>query len=104
MIRISLPETAYENEIIQIKAMMQHPMETGYRRNSQGEEIPRDIITEFQCSYQGKVIFSGTFSPGIAANPFLVFHARARQTGTITFTWTDQNGQSWSEQRTLTVS
>ncbi len=104
MIRISAPETAFEGEIIALKVMIQHPMETGYRRDSKGETIPRDIIKHFRCTYDGHVIFEGEFFPGIAANPFLAFHARASQTGPLEFSWTDQHGESWTEQRMLTVT
>ena len=104
MIRISAPETAFEGEVIELKVMIQHPMETGYRRDSKGEIIPRNIIKHFRCTYDGNVIFEGEFFPGVAANPFLTFHARASQTGPMEFSWTDQHGEPWTEQRLLTVS
>lgn len=104
MIRISAPETAAQGDIIELKAMIQHPMETGYRRDSKGDTIPRDIITQFRCTYDGNTIFEAEFFPGVAANPFLAFHARATHTAMLDFTWTDQHGESWSEQRLLTVS
>lgn len=104
VIRISAPETAKRGEIIELKAMIQHPMETGYRRNEQGNIIPRNIITRFRCTYNGVVVCESEFFPGTAANPFVSFFARATQTGTLDFTWTDQEGKSWSERRTLTVS
>lgn len=104
MIRISAPETARPGEVIELKAMIQHVMETGYRRDEKGKIIPRNIITNFRCTYAGEVVFEATFLPGIAANPFVSFFARATKTGTLVFTWTDQEGKTWSEQRTLTVA
>lgn len=104
MIRISAPSSARKGEIIELKAMIQHPMETGYRRDEKGEIIPRDIIKTFRCSYNGLVVFESEFFPGIAANPFVTFCTRATRTGTIEFTWTDQTGETWSEQRQITVS
>lgn len=104
MIRISAPEKARPGEVIELKAMIQHIMETGYRRDEKGEIIPRDIITDFRCTYAGKVVFEATFLPGIAANPFVSFFTRATKTGALEFTWTDQDGKTWSERRTLTVS
>lgn len=102
-IRISAPDTASKNEVIELKALIQHPMETGYRRNNRGEIIERDIITTFECTYDGDTVFQATFHPGIAANPFLTFYTRATRSGTLEFRWTDQNGQSWSETHSLTV-
>ena len=102
-IRISVPETASKDEVIELKALIQHPMETGYRRNSQGKVIERDIITSFACTYNGETIFEAEMHPGIAANPIFTFYAKARESGPIKFTWTDQNGETWSESRTLSV-
>ncbi|MAK62065.1 MAG: thiosulfate oxidation carrier complex protein SoxZ [Ponticaulis sp.] len=103
-IRLSIPESARKNEVIEIKAMIQHPMETGYRRGMKGEVIERDLIKFFKCTYNDKLIFSSEFFPGIAANPFLTFYAKAEETGELNFSWTDQNGVRWNETRTLTVT
>ena len=84
--------------------MIQHPMETGYRRGMRGEVIERDIITLFECRYDGEIFFEGEFHPGIAANPFLSFYLKATKTAELVFRWTDQTGQSWSETATLTVT
>lgn len=102
-IRISAPDTARKGEVIELKAMIQHKMETGYRRDSRGEVVARDIITRFECRYNGELVFASDFHPGIAANPFLSFHTRATESGTLEFVWTDQDGQSWSQTHELTV-
>lgn len=102
-IRISAPDTARKGEVIELKALIQHPMETGYRRNNRGETIERDIITNFKCIYDGETVFEGSFQPGIAANPFLSFFTRATVSGDLEFIWTDQDGQTWSETHTLSV-
>lgn len=104
MIRISIPEKVNAGDIIELKAMIQHPMETGYRRDQKGKVIPQNIITSFRCSYDERTIFEATFLPGIAANPFLTFFVRATHTGTLVFRWTDQVGETWSEKRTLSVA
>jgi len=102
-IRISAPDTAKAGDIIELKALIQHDMESGFRRGSRGEVIPRNIITLFECLYDDEVVFQADFLPAIAANPFLTFHTRATASGTLTFRWTDQNGETWSETADLTV-
>lgn len=102
-IRLSVPSTAKSGEVIELKALIQHPMESGYRRGSRGEAIPRNIITRFECRYDGETVFAADFYPGIAADPFLAFYARATQSGPLLFSWTDQNGQSWSQTAMLMV-
>ncbi|MGB3627115.1 MAG: thiosulfate oxidation carrier complex protein SoxZ [Henriciella sp.] len=102
-IRISAPDTAAKGDVIELKALIQHPMETGYRRNNRGETIERDIITDFKCVYDGETVFEASLQPGIAANPFLSFFTKATVSGDLTFTWTDQDGETWSQTHTLTV-
>lgn len=103
-IRIAAPDTAARDEVIELKALIQHPMETGYRSNTRGENIPRDIITRFECRYGGETVFAADFGPGVAANPIMTFYTRATETGTLDFVWTDQDGQVWSESHELTVT
>lgn len=102
-IRISAPKTASKGEVIELKALIKHPMESGFRPDARGNRIPRDIIAKFTCTYNGETVFEAEFHPGVAANPFLSFHTRANQSGRLTFTWTDQDGQIWSDTREITV-
>ena len=103
-IRLAVPDTAERGEVIEIKALIQHPMESGFRRGSRGEVIPRNIITRFECRYNGELVFASDFHPAIAANPILTFHIVATDTGELEFEWTDQNGEAWSETATITVT
>lgn len=89
---ISVPALAKRGEIITIKTLISHVMETGYRYSTVGVHIPRDIITRLVVTYNGDTIFSARFYPAIAANPFLSFHTRATESGTLTFAWTGDNG------------
>ena len=102
-IRLAVPKTAQRDEIIELKALIQHEMESGFRRGSRGEVIPRDIITRFECRFEGELVFAADFHPAIAANPLLTFHMRASESGTLTFAWTDQNGETWRDMANLEV-
>ena len=103
-IRISVPETAAAGEIIDVRVMIQHPMESGFRRDNRGGAIPRDIITRFECTYAGETVFTADFHPAIAANPLLSFHTRAVESGVLEFRWTDQDGQVWQDTAEITVT
>lgn len=103
-IRLAVPKTAQRDEIIELKALIQHEMESGFRRGSRGEVIPRDIITRFECRFEGELVFAAGFHPAVAANPLLTFHMRASTSGTLTFEWTDQNGETWSDIANLEVT
>ena len=101
---IKLPATAAPGEVIEIRTMIQHPMETGYRPGPNGKLLPRDIIRRFTCVYGGEVIFSAELHPAIAANPFISFTTVATATGTVTFTWEGDNDFLQTETATLTVT
>ena len=101
---INVPERARKGEIVEIKTLVSHPMETGYRRSQTGAPIPRDIIRRFVCAYNGTEIFRAELHPAIAANPFIVFSTVATESGTLTFQWTGDKGFSVTESATITVS
>lgn len=103
-IRLSIPDTAQSGEIIELKAMIRHDMESGYRIDMQGENIPRLILKHFECRFKDDVIFSADFHPGVSANPLLKFFMRAEQSGTLTFSWTEQSGKVFSKTAQLVVA
>jgi len=90
-------------DIIEIKTLVSHPMETGYRVGLGGEMIPRDIIQTFVCTYNGEEIYRASFSQAIAANPYLTFHTQAAETGTLEFRWTGDNDFLLVETVSITV-
>jgi sulfur-oxidizing protein SoxZ len=100
---VSVPTTAKRGDILEIKTLVQHPMETGYRRDSTGGAIPRDIIEHFVCTYNGEEVFRAELFPAIAANPFIAFTTVATESGTLAFSWTDSAGQTQTESVTITV-
>jgi len=100
---IKVPATAKRGEIIEIKTLISHPMESGFRVGPNGGPIPRDIITLFTCTYNGEEIFRAELSPAIAANPFLSFFTIARDSGTFAFRWSGDNGFSATETAAITV-
>jgi sulfur-oxidizing protein SoxZ len=100
---INVPPRARRGEVIEIKALVSHPMETGYRRTQLGAPIPRDIIRTFTCAYNGTEVFRADLHPAIAANPFFAFTTVAVESGTLTFRWAGDNGFSMTESARITV-
>jgi sulfur-oxidizing protein SoxZ len=100
---VNVPGTARRGQVIEIKSLISHTMETGFRHDSEGRVIPRDIITDFICTYNGEEIFSATLYPAIAANPFVTFSTVATESGTIAFKWTGDNGFSQEASAKITV-
>jgi sulfur-oxidizing protein SoxZ len=100
---INIPRTAKRGEVIEIKTLISHPMETGYRRDDTGKVFPRDILNRFVCAYNGAEVFRADLFPAIAANPFLSFFTVATESGTISLSWTGDDGHTQTETVNITV-
>ena len=101
---VNMPSSARQGEVIEIRTLAGHTMETGFRRTERGELVPRDIITRFVCTYNGVEVFSADLHQAMAANPLITFTTVATESGTLEFRWTGDNGYAASHSATLTVS
>lgn len=89
---VNLPKKAKRGDVIEIRTLMSHIMETGYRRTAAGETVPRNIITSFTCRFNGREIFRADLFPAIAANPYFSFFTTASENGKFDFEWVGDNG------------
>jgi sulfur-oxidizing protein SoxZ len=99
----NVPKRVRRGELFEVKVLIQHPMESGQRRDDRGAIIPRDIIHSLSCTYNGDLVLRASLFPAISANPFLSFHVLAEKSGTIEFAWQDDQGGSHSESLPITV-
>jgi len=88
---VTVPPKAKRGEIIEIRTLIGHTMETGFRHNNLGQLLPRDIITQFVCTYNGTEICRSDFFPAVSANPLFIFTTVATESGTLEFKWTGDN-------------
>jgi sulfur-oxidizing protein SoxZ len=102
--RISMPSQARRGQVIEIRTIVSHRMETGFRRTEQGGTIARDIIDLFVCTYNGVEVFRAELHPAIAANPYIAFSTVATESGTLEFRWSGDNGYTLTETATLQVA
>ena len=102
--RIQLPKEAKRGELVEVRIVIQHPMETGFRRDAAGRRVPRNAIHSLACRYNGAEVFRATLSTGIAANPFLRFFVVAQETGDLEFWWLDDDGKEGSASARLVVT
>ncbi|MGH6682766.1 MAG: thiosulfate oxidation carrier complex protein SoxZ [Pseudolabrys sp.] len=100
---INVPATVKRGQVFEIKTLISHIMETGFRFSTTGVRIPRNIVTLFSCSYNGEEIFRADLYPAIAANPFMTFFTVATESGTLEFKWTGDNGFSETATAKITV-
>jgi sulfur-oxidizing protein SoxZ len=102
--RVRVPKTAKAGEVITIKTLINHKMESGQRKDKSGKTIPREIINKFTCAFNGKPVFSCDMEPAISANPYFEFNAKVAESGTFKFTWVDDNGSVYSTEAKIDVS
>ena len=100
---LNVPETAAEGEVVEVKILISHPMETGFRTDRDGRRVPRNIIHEVRCEYGGETVFRAELFPAVTANPFLSFFVRAGASGDVTLVWVDEAGEEHREVRPIAV-
>ena len=101
--RVRIPRQAKKGEMIEIKTLLSHPMETGHRRDVQGQLMPRHIIHTFSCTYNGEEVFRADWHPAVAANPYLAFYTVATESSRLRFEWIDDDGTIYSTEAEITV-
>jgi sulfur-oxidizing protein SoxZ len=102
--RVSIPPRIVRGEPFEVRVLIRHPMETGYRTDDVGKSIPRNVIRTFTCRYDGNVVFSARMSSGIAANPYLRFFVTATKSGQLVFDWVDDAGVRGGDQAAVIVA
>lgn len=102
--RIRLPRSASVGDSITVKTLISHDMESGQRRNSNGDIIPRQIVNRFTCEYAGVLVIDMELHGAISANPYIEFEAVVPASGDFVFTWYDDNGEVYTATESFTVS
>ena len=102
--RVRVQAKAKKGELVEVKTLVTHPMESGQRKDAEGKLVPRLIVTGFDATYNGKPVVSAKLEPAISANPYLSFFVRVDESGTLKLTWTDDNKQSWNSETKIEVA
>ena len=102
--KVRLPAQAKAGEIIEIKSLIAHEMESGQRKDVSGKTIPRKIINHFTAAFNGKTVFEAEWFSSISANPYQSFFFKAVESGEFTFTWKDDDGSEYVTKNKLTVA
>ncbi|MDH3263075.1 MAG: thiosulfate oxidation carrier complex protein SoxZ [Paracoccaceae bacterium] len=101
--RVRVPKTAAAGETIVIKTLINHVMESGQRKDSSGNPIPRQIINRFTCEFNGQMVLDVTLEPAISTNPYFEFEAVVPESGEFKFTWYDDDGSVYETTEAITV-
>jgi sulfur-oxidizing protein SoxZ len=101
--RVKLPKSAAAGEVITIKTLISHEMESGQRKDKDGNAIPRQIINKFTCEFNGQPVFSCDVDPAISANPYFEFNAKVGESGTFKFAWVDDDGSVYEHEEKIEI-
>ena len=101
--RVKAPKSASAGEVVTIKTLISHQMESGQRKNKDGSVIPRSIINRFTCEFNGTSVIDVKMEPAISTNPYFEFDATIPETGDLKFTWYDDDGSIYEEVKSVKV-
>ncbi len=102
--RVKVPKSAAAGEVVTIKTLISHPMESGQRKDKDGNVIPRSIINRFTCEIGGEMVIDAVLAPAISTNPSFEFEAKVPASGEFTFTWYDDDGDVYTDTKAIEVS
>ncbi len=102
--RVRVPREASAGDRVSVRTLISHPMESGQRRDGDGNVIPRQIINRFVCEFNGQTVIDVTLEPAISTNPYFQFDAVVPESGTFQFTWYDDDGSVYEETADIAVS
>lgn len=103
--RVKVPSTAKVGEVVTIKTLISHIMETGLRKDRKtGDLIPRKIINKFTCDFEGENVITVNIDPAVAANPYFAFDLKVPGSGTVKFKWTDDDGTVYEAEKKITAA
>jgi len=99
--RVKVPKSASAGEVVTIKTLISHTMESGHRKDSDGKVIPREIINRFTCDFNDQNVIDVMLAPAISTNPYFEFQAKVPEAGEFTFTWYDDDGSVYTESKKI---
>lgn len=101
---IQVPASARAGDVLPVRTLVQHPMETGYRLDASGQPLPRDLIRRLEAHFEGELILAAELHAAISANPFFAFHFKLPGSGTLTVRWQGDNGFEHRESMRITAA
>ncbi len=103
--RVKAPKKAAKGDIVTIKTLISHKMETGLRKDKKtGKIIPQRIINRFVAQFNGEDVFSVDIDPSISANPYFQFKMKVEESGEFAFMWMEDSGDMHTKKSKLKVS
>ncbi len=102
--RVKVPKSAAVGEVVTLKTLISHPMESGQRKDDKGVLIPREIINRFTCDYHGVNVIEIEIDPAVSTNPYFEFDVKIDAAGEFVFTWYDDDGSVYTEKKSIEIA
>jgi sulfur-oxidizing protein SoxZ len=102
--RVKAPKSASAGDVVTIKTLISHKMESGQRKDKDGNKIPRSIINRFTAEFNGTMVLDVTMEPAISTNPYFEFDAKVPEAGDFKFTWYDDDGDVYEETKSVAMA
>lgn len=101
--RVKVPKKAAVGDVVEIKTLISHDMESGQRKDKAGEIIPRKIINHFSASFGGEEVISVDIDPAVSANPYFSFFMKVPAAGDLQFKWVDDDGSVYETSKSIAI-
>ena len=101
---LTIPMRVKAGEAVEIRTLLQHPMESGHRLDAQGQRLPRSIVRRFEAWFNGELACAVDLHAAIAANPYWVFWLRVEQAGELQLLWQGDDGFEHRERRRIELA
>ena len=102
--RVKVPKSAAVGEVVTLKTLISHPMESGQRKDGEGKLIPREIINRFTCDFNGANVIDIAIDPAVSTNPYFEFDVKVDAAGEFVFTWHDDDGSVYEDKKSIEVA
>jgi|ERR1043166_1797314 sulfur-oxidizing protein SoxZ len=94
-----------QGDVVDVKVLMSHPMETGQRKDAKGELVPVHFIRQVTATLNGKTVLDAQWSQAVSRNPFLGFKVKGAKVGDkIAVSWIDNTGDKSSIETTVSAA
>jgi sulfur-oxidizing protein SoxZ len=97
------PERISAGDVVKVRLLVQHPMDTGYLQDLLGKMVPRNVIRLLTCKLGSREVLRVEPSSGIAANPLFEFFVLATETTEMHVEWVDDRGNRGEHKQTMIV-
>lgn len=101
--RVKVPKSVAAGEAFTVKTLINHKMESGQRKDKEGNKIPQKIIHTFEATFNGTPVISADIKGAVSTNPFFEFSMKISEAGDLAFKWHDDDGSVYETSKSIAI-